>query len=328
VILEFKISIMGKFNKFIEEQVAWVSNWKTDAKRPGILAPFAKLPKLLDRMQASMVLTEKSSYIQEASTAYLKIALVLFQLLEHVSLANPKYANVIKMENCYFFKHTISQRDIPALQEYINQASQIFEVSCQEYLDWLIQCQFPHVIAFFSRIEDLVASVGPHDVIYHENRKSLDGMLKKYLDEKSVPEGLKLINSRMEKHLCNESALAPVLWDHLSDMMFALFSRYEELCNICYNVKLNPSASQVRYITAQYGGQKGRALAKMISESTIDNGEAGSFGNFSSPLRGDSSQTSSRRYLNRSQFSSIIGTGGDNGHNHSGGSSLANFIKR
>ncbi|KAG5177259.1 exocyst complex component Sec3-domain-containing protein [Tribonema minus] len=213
VILEFKVILVGKFNKFIGEQVLWVQNSKTDAKRPGVLAPFAKLPSLVDRMQTAQ--------------------------------ANPKYANVIKMENLYFFKHTIGLRDVPVLEDYVLQASSNFDTTSQNYLEWVLRCQFPHAMAFFARIEELVASVGAQDVPYHEPKKNLDAMLKRHLDEKTVPDGLKLIYARMNKHLSKESCLLPVLWDHLNDMLFAQFSRYEELCHVCYGFKMVPSASQV-----------------------------------------------------------------------------------
>jgi hypothetical protein len=37
-----------------DQQVAWVHSCKVDAKRPGVLAPFAKLPTLVDRMQVGL----------------------------------------------------------------------------------------------------------------------------------------------------------------------------------------------------------------------------------------------------------------------------------
>eukprot|EP00611_Tribonema_gayanum_P024696 TRINITY_DN54_c3_g4_i1.p1 TRINITY_DN54_c3_g4~~TRINITY_DN54_c3_g4_i1.p1 ORF type:complete len:987 (-),score=317.17 TRINITY_DN54_c3_g4_i1:114-2939(-) len=257
VILEFKVILVGKFNKFIGEQVLWVQNSKTDAKRPGVLAPFAKLPSLVDRMQAAMSTAGKASSIQEASTAYLKLALALFQHLEQTAQANPKYANVIKMENLYFFKHTIGLRDVPVLEDYVLQASSNFDTTSQNYLEWVLKCQFPYAMAFFARIEELVASVGAQDVPYHEPKKNLDAMLKRHLDEKSVPDGLKLIYARMNKHLSKESCLLPVLWDHLNDMLFAQFSRYEELCHVCYGFKMVPSASQVKRVANLIGGGSG-----------------------------------------------------------------------
>jgi hypothetical protein len=39
----------------VYQQVAWVHSCKVDAKRPGVLAPFAKLPTLVDRMQVSLL---------------------------------------------------------------------------------------------------------------------------------------------------------------------------------------------------------------------------------------------------------------------------------
>ena len=39
----------------VYQQVAWVHSCKVDAKRPGVLAPFAKLFTLVDRMQVSLL---------------------------------------------------------------------------------------------------------------------------------------------------------------------------------------------------------------------------------------------------------------------------------
>ncbi|CAM9584730.1 unnamed protein product [Choristocarpus tenellus] len=72
-------------------------------------------------------------------------------------------------------------------------------------------------------------------------------MLRKYCDVKVITEGLKATYQRMMKHVSREGNLLGPLWDKLSDTLFAIFSRYEELCLLCFQHTLVPSASDVKH---------------------------------------------------------------------------------
>jgi hypothetical protein len=252
VLLEFKGLLVQKFFKFIEDQRVWIVSQKPDARRAGILPSFARFPALVDAMQSAVrrVDPQEEHIPGEVLTAYQKLAHTLFQHLDACALGNPKYANVVRLENFYFFWKTIELRNVSVLDDFTLQASAAFEACSGQYVEWLIQYQFPQLIEFFNRVEDLVSTVGARDVSYHENRKKLDTVLRKYCEEAVLLDGLKATHTRMQKHLCSESNLAVTLWENLAGVLFAMFSRFEELCMVCYDFTMAPSAMDVRNMAA------------------------------------------------------------------------------
>ncbi|CAM9737503.1 unnamed protein product, partial [Hapterophycus canaliculatus] len=91
---------------------------------------------------------------------------------------------------------------------------------------WLVGYQFPSLTQFFSRVEDLVVTVGASDVTYHEPRRNLEATLKKQGEIKVLSEGLRATHHRMVKHVSKDGQLLGPLWAKLSDTLFAMFSRY------------------------------------------------------------------------------------------------------
>lgn len=260
LLTEFRGGLAAKLSKYTSEQMTFVQNYRNDAKRPGVLVPFAKFPTMVDRFQAALARsTTSNAVLSEIEITYKKISSSLFLSLEQVVQGNPKYAHVIRMENCYFFRQTVGTRDVPAMEDHLQQAHAMFEASTAQYLEGLLKFQFPHLMAFFGRVEELVASVGAQDVMYHEGRRNLEVALKRTLEEVSMSEALQAVHTRMRKHLSPDTDLTDLLWDRMCYLLFSVFSRYEELCVLCYKMKLSPSAAEVRKLACDVTGSSSLA---------------------------------------------------------------------
>ncbi|CAM9355626.1 unnamed protein product [Chrysoparadoxa australica] len=257
VLVELRESNIAVFNKFVGDQVAWIQSVKVDAKKAGVLAPFAKFPTFADSVEAAInkgCPSLNGSQISEIADAYQRMALALFQLLETISSNNRKYSSVLRIENCYFFYQLIGERDIPCLDERVEESRASVEVHTRDYLDGLVAYQFPALTRHFFTIEERLLAVGARDVHLHESKKNLEAVLKKHADKRAIAEGMKAMHARMMKHISRESCLLPILWDKLSDMLFTMFSRFEELCLDCYDVILSPSAAEVLRAANHLGG--------------------------------------------------------------------------
>eukprot|EP00903_Cladosiphon_okamuranus_P005971 g5895.t1 len=277
ILMEFKGMLMHRFSKFIKDQVSWIQAQKGEAKKAGILAAVAKVPTLLKKLQASADAAvdagararerekpkakEKEKQKEkdkdeggEAQKAYQKLVIALFNHIEEVASGNPKYEHMVRLENYHFFAATIRPLKVQVLHEYVEQAESLQELATTRYLEWLVGYQFPALTQFFARVEELVVTVGVGDVTYHEPRRNLESTLKKQGDMKVLSEGLRATHQRMVKHVTREGQLLGPLWAKLSDTLFAMFSRYEELCTMCYQHTLDPGAVAVKRAATEIGG--------------------------------------------------------------------------
>ncbi|CAN0082278.1 unnamed protein product, partial [Phaeothamnion confervicola] len=254
--------------------MVWISNHQyAAAKRAGVLAPFAKFPGLVSRMLSALAAgrsagrsnsggggggrADSEADVAVAAIALQRLAATVFQHLEGVAQRDPKYCHVVRLENYYFFSQSVGPQGAKCLENAVAQADAAFETATAAYLQWLASYQFPYLTQFFARIEDLVARCGAADVAFHENKKSLEAVLRKHGQEATIVEGLRATHARLVKHISRESGLLALLWDRLSDTLFAMFSRYEELCTVCYGHAMAPGASDVRRLASDVGGGGG-----------------------------------------------------------------------
>jgi len=257
MLISLQISLATKFNKFIHEQDTWIQHYSTDIKRAGVLAPFAKFPCFVDRLHQAV----RGRPIDIANAALQKLSSSLLSWLEKVSQQNPKYSDVVRLENYHFFAVTMGLRQQrlmgTALVPYIEQANTHFEGSSQRYLSWLFEYEFPNLTAFFQRLEDLITKVGSADVGIHVARVNLIKVVEQN-NRKVISEGLQNSYKRLRKHISDDSNLFVPLWDRLTSLVFLRFSRYEEIAQTCYEYRLEPTAATVRLLAQEFRGGSGK----------------------------------------------------------------------
>lgn len=260
LLLSLQQSLAAKFNRFISEQDAWISHHYPDIKRAGVLAPFAKFPIFVDRL----ALAVRGRPIDIANAALQKLSTGLLAWLERISLkGDPKYADVVRLENYHFFVQTMSPRQqrlvsSHALTPYIDQAQACHEAAVQRYVAWSLEYEFPQLTAFFVKLEELIMKVGVGDVSIHVPKAALLKLMQEPCSRKAVAEGLTTAFRRVRKHISDDSGLFLPLWDRITALLSQRFARYEEIALRCYEVKLEPSANLVRQFAQECRSQGGK----------------------------------------------------------------------
>jgi hypothetical protein len=245
-------SLATRFNRFIKAQDDWIQHSGTDIKRAGVMAPFAKFPIFVDRIHEAV----RGKLVDTANASLQKLCLSLMSWLERISQRDPKYADVVRLENLHFFATTVGLRQQrmgaagSALAPYVKDAQAQFEACTQRYLCWMIDYQFPSLTAFFQRLEDLITKVGPADVHIHVAKVNLQKEMEKN-SRRTITEGLQNAYRRLRKHISDDSHLFGPLWDRLTHMLFLRFSRYEEIAQTCYDFRLEPSAVAIRQLAQE-----------------------------------------------------------------------------
>lgn len=202
-------------------------------------------------------------------TYYLqKLAASLFNSLHECSereTTDQQYAaNVMRMENSYFFTQTIKQRG-PQLSELfskqITAASSICKQSTDAYLGFMIKREFKSLHTLFASISRIRREVGDNDVPIHVPRSSFEKTLSKECNREILKEKIGAIYYRMEKHLSESGGLLPVAWKALVKVLYEWFGRWEKLSSQCYKFNLEPSASDVVRIAKQAAGLSAKKIS-------------------------------------------------------------------
>jgi hypothetical protein len=203
-------------------------------------------------------------------TYYLqKLAASLFNSLHECSereTTDQQYAaNVMRMENSYFFTQTIKQRGpelMDLFSKQITAASSICKQSTDAYLGFMIKREFKSLHTLFASISRIRREVGDADVPIHVPRSTFEKTLSKECNREVLKEKIGSIYYRMEKHLSEAGGLLPVAWKALVKVLYEWFGRWEKLSSQCYKFSLEPSASDVVRIAKHAAGLS----AKKISE--------------------------------------------------------------
>jgi hypothetical protein len=269
-ILELRKNVDKQWVRWIEEQIQWIqtnAGVSLNGKRVGIFQSFSRFPSYLDHVMICCRAAKSPDHIVNLSSIkvvayYLqKLSAALFSSLHSCSereTTDQQYAaNVMRMENSYFFTQTIKQRgpELASLfQKQITAASSICKQSTDSYLGFMIKREFKSLHSLFSNISRIRRNVGDSEVPIHVPFSTFERTLVRECNRVVLKEKIGSIYFRMEKHLDEAGGLLPVAWKALVKVLYEWFSRWEKICTQIYNFDLSPNASDVVRIAKQVAG--------------------------------------------------------------------------
>jgi hypothetical protein len=185
-------------------------------------------------------------------------------------------ANVMKMENTYFFLKAMKQRG-PVIShlfaKQMTNANAICKESTDAYLGWIIKREFMALHEFFSRVSKIRKELGDKEVASHVSKSLFVKTLNEEANREVTKEKIDLMYSRMEIDLCEEGGFLPVAWNALVKVLFEWFGRWEKLSSQIYLHKLDPGAVEIVRIAKAAGGAAGpRAQGKGHGTATFKSG--------------------------------------------------------
>eukprot|EP00559_Dactyliosolen_fragilissimus_P002545 CAMPEP_0184866972 /NCGR_PEP_ID=MMETSP0580-20130426/24520_1 /TAXON_ID=1118495 /ORGANISM="Dactyliosolen fragilissimus" /LENGTH=1551 /DNA_ID=CAMNT_0027366949 /DNA_START=24 /DNA_END=4679 /DNA_ORIENTATION=+ len=288
-ILEFRKKVDKQWVTWVEEQIRWIRSSPgvpPNGKRAGVFTSFAHFPAYLDHVMICCKAGRKKDYEPKLSkikvvTYYLqKMTGALFASLhecaERESTDQQYAANVMRMENSYFFTQSIKQRgsEISELfRKQITVASTICKQSTDAYLGWMIKREFKSLHGLFSTVSRIRRDVGDSEVAIHVPRSTFERTLTKESNREVMREKIGVVYGRMEKHLSENGGLFPVAWKALVKVLYEWFGKWEKLSSQCYKFKLEPSAVDIVRIAKAAGGvaRKKDASQKVNPDRNMNN---------------------------------------------------------
>ena len=275
LILSLRKKVDRQWVIWVEEQIKWIRTnpgVPQNGKRAGIFASVARFPSYLDHVLIcckagrSQDYTPNLAKIKVVSYYLQKMASSLFASLNECAereTTDQQYAaDVMRMENSYFFTQSIKQRGLELtslFQKQITGASVICKQSTDAYLGWMIKREFKAMHSLFSNISRIRKDVGDADVPIHVPRAQFVRTIQKESSKEIMKEKIGVVYARMEKHLSDGGGLLPVAWKALVKVLYEWFGRWEKLSTSCYKFILEPSAIDVvRLAKAATGSTAGR----------------------------------------------------------------------
>ncbi|XP_031483157.1 exocyst complex component SEC3A-like isoform X2 [Nymphaea colorata] len=168
--LECKISM--QFSKFVDEACHQIERIEKNVRPFGVLPYIPRFATLAARME---------QYIQGQSRdlvdqAYTKFVSIMFVTLERVAQTEPKYTDVVLLENYAAFQNSLYDlaNVVPTLAKFYHQASESYEQACTRHITSVIYLVFDKLFQFGRRIEDLMYSIQPEEIPFQMGLSKMD----------------------------------------------------------------------------------------------------------------------------------------------------------
>ncbi|XP_057974982.1 exocyst complex component SEC3A [Malania oleifera] len=243
--LESRISI--QFSRFVDEACHHIERNERNVRQMGVLSYIPRFATLATRME---------QYIQGQSRdlvdqAYTKFVSIMFVTLEKIAQTDPKYADILLLENYAAFQNSLYDlaNVVPTLAKFYHQASEAYEQACTRHISMIIYYQFERLFQFARKIEDLMYTITPEEIPFQIGLSKMDlrKMLKSSLS--GVDKSIAAMYKRLQKNLTSEELL-PSLWDKCKKEFLDKYDSFAQLVAKIYPTENIPSVAEMRDLLA------------------------------------------------------------------------------
>ncbi|KAK9271192.1 hypothetical protein L1049_026782 [Liquidambar formosana] len=243
--LESRISM--QFGRFVDEACHQIERNERNVRQMGVLSYIPRFATLATRME---------QYIQGQSRdlvdqAYTKFVSIMFVTLEKISQTDPKYADILLLENYAAFQNSLYDlaNVVPTLAKFYHQASEAYEQACTRHISMIIFYQFERLFQFARRIEDLMYTITPEEIPFQLGLSKMD--LRKILKSSlsGVDKSISAMYKKLQKNLTSEELL-PSLWDKCKKEFLDKYDSFAALVAKIYPNESIPSVAEMRELLA------------------------------------------------------------------------------
>ncbi|KAI3762889.1 hypothetical protein L1987_53331 [Smallanthus sonchifolius] len=239
--------ITAQFTRFVDEACHQIERNERNVRQTGVLSYIPRFATLATRME---------QYIQGQSRdlvdqAYIKFIGVMFATLDKIAQTDPKYADIILLENYASFQNSLYDlaNVVPTLAKFYHQASESYEQACTRHISMIIYYQFERLFQFARRIEDLMYTITPEEIPFQLGLSKMD--LRKVVKSSlsGVDKHIGAMYKKLQKNLTSEELL-PSLWDKCKKEFLDKYDSFAQLVAKIYPSETIPSVTEMRDILA------------------------------------------------------------------------------
>lgn len=226
-----KETVRSLLEKYVEDQIKYIQETKpSSVKGMGILPHTKKVPTFIDRMEECGA----ASGPELSVPIYNKLIKAVYDWL--LSLGEDEYTKLaVRFENFHHLYVQLKARNIPALQNFCNQAKEIYDESLSNYIKLLVNKRFSKVMTFFDGIDKLYKTIKPENIQFQRTHSNAEMSIRlsKFTIE-YVEKGLMKEYKRINKDLSEETGLIPDIWNTLKNYFTEKYKHFEKIIQECY----------------------------------------------------------------------------------------------
>ncbi|XP_006662901.1 exocyst complex component SEC3A-like isoform X1 [Oryza brachyantha] len=238
--LETRISIL--FSRFVDDACYQIEKYERNVRQIGVVPYIPRFSQLAARME--QYINGSRDLVDQA---YTKIVTIMFVTLEKIAQVEPKYVDIVLLENYAAFQHSLYDlaNVVPTLAKYYHQASEAYEQACSRHINLVIYIHFEKLFQFARRIEELMYNMSPEEIPFQVGMSKVD--FRKML--KSSLSGLdKTINAmyrKLQKNITAEELL-PSLWEKCKKEFLDKYATFLKLIYKIYPSETVISVNEMR----------------------------------------------------------------------------------
>ncbi|KAK3118552.1 hypothetical protein QOZ80_9BG0701350 [Eleusine coracana subsp. coracana] len=242
--LETRITIL--FSRFVDDACYQIEKYEHNVRQIGVVPHIPRFSQLAARME--QYINGSRDLVDQA---YTKIVSIMFVILEKIAQVEPKYVDIVLLENYAAFQHSLYDlaNVVPTLAKYYHQASEAYEQACSRHINLVIYIHFEKLFQFARKIEELMYSMSPEEIPFQVGMSKVE--FRKML--KSSLSGLdKTINAmyrKLQKNITAEELL-PSLWEKCKKEFLDKYATFLKLISKVYPDEKVTSATEMRDILA------------------------------------------------------------------------------
>ncbi|KAF0896859.1 hypothetical protein E2562_029364 [Oryza meyeriana var. granulata] len=238
--LETRISIL--FSRFVDDACYQIEKYERNVRQIGVVPYIPRFSQLAARME--QYINGSRDLVDQA---YTKIVTIMFVTLEKIAQVEPKYVDIVLLENYAAFQHSLYDlaNVVPTLAKYYHQASEAYEQACSRHINLVIYIHFEKLFQFARKIEELMYNMSPEEIPFQVGMSKVD--FRKML--KSSLSGLdKTINAmyrKLQKNITAEELL-PSLWEKCKKEFLDKYATFLKLISKIYPSETVTSVNEMR----------------------------------------------------------------------------------
>ncbi|XP_020594062.1 exocyst complex component SEC3A-like isoform X2 [Phalaenopsis equestris] len=244
--LEARISM--HFSRFVDDCIYVIEKTERNACQLGVLPYILRFANLATRMEQYI----QGQFRDLVDQAYSKIVSIMFVCLERTAQMDPKYSDIVLLENYAAFQNSLYDLAtvVPILAKYYHQASESYDQACTRHINMVIFITFERLFLFARRIEELMFTITPAEIQFQVgmSKADLQKMLKFSLSR--LDKTINAMYKKLQKNLTSEELL-PSLWDKCKKDFLDKYGSFVKLVNKIYPGESVPPVSEMRELLAQ-----------------------------------------------------------------------------
>ncbi|VAI02632.1 unnamed protein product [Triticum turgidum subsp. durum] len=232
--------------QFVDDACFQIEKYERNVKQVGVVPYIPRFSQLAARME--QYITGSRDLVDQA---YTKIVTIMFVTLEKIAQVEPKYVDIVLLENYAAFQHSLYDlaNVVPTLAKYYHQASEAYEQACSRHINLVIYIHFEKLFQFARKIEELMYNMSPEEIAFQVGMSKVDfrKMMKSSLT--GLDKTITAMYRKLQKNITAEELL-PSLWEKCKKEFLDKYTTFLKLIAKIYPNETVTSVNEMKDILA------------------------------------------------------------------------------